>query len=263
MTDFIYNRNCSYDDIPYTTSKIIADATQLPHKVIKERVRHYLRYREVDSFPIFFEDTRGGKRSEKNYCLDEYETFVVLSHLRKNADVKDLEIEIGVQFSAMNNELENRRKLREEYESFRGMRIRETLFEGTDEYVAIRYSNLAYSMAFGRNKVSNRAMNHFPHNGHSLNYMKATELDALITAEYHLIMLAKAGLDYKATYALVTGITPEEIDVKIAELNAPPPVSVPVERRGRVSTLWHKFISFFRAKTAEPPDNTDAGDNAA
>jgi len=263
MTDFIYNRNCSYNDIPYTTSKIIADATQLPHKAVKERVRNYLNYREIDNFPIFFEDSRGGKRSEKNYCLDEYNTFVVLAHLRKSADIKDLEMEIEVQFSAMNNELEKRRKLRAEYEVFRKMRIREARFEGTDEYAAISYNNLAYSMAFGRNKVNNRAMNHFPHNGYSLDYMKAIELDALVTAEYHLIRLTEAGLGYEEIRAAVTGSTPEEIDVKIAELNAPPPVSVPVERRGRVSTLWHKFISLFRAKTAEPPDNTDAGDNAA
>ena len=106
-------------------------------------------------------------------------------------------------------------------------------------------------------------MNHFPHNGLSLDYMKAIELDALVTAEYHLIRLTEAGLGYEEIRAAVTGSSPEEIDVKIAELNAPPSESALVGLRGRANTLWHKFISSFRSKTAEPPDNTDAGENAA
>ena len=92
--------------------------------------------------------------------------------------------------------------------------------------------------------------------------MSAAELRDLTHAEFQLRELLGAGLDYDTIRKLVLGTAEENIDEYIMQLHAPP-VSAPVELRGKASTLWHKFISSFRSKTAEPPDNTDAGDNAA
>ena len=261
--DLIIATSGSCDAILLTTTQMIAEVTQVSHTLIMHRIGKYVasRYR-LPEFRVYITDPDGIKRPKTFYYLTEEQTYTLIQHLPKSVDREEVERQFAKQFEAMQQQLDERKTWRSRYQFFREKRKDNMPPEDWNSSEGRKYSELAYRMTFGMNIKQYRKVQGHAQNEASISYMSATELRDLTHAEFQLRELLGAGLDYDTIRKLVLGTAEENIDEYIMQLHAPP-VSAPVGLRGRASTLWHKFISLFRSKTAEPPDNTDAGDNAA
>lgn len=102
MTDLVLVKKQNKEDVPVTTSKIVADGTKIQHHSITKSIQTYEKdFLELGILRFEIEEIKGRGQPEKLYYLNEDQFLLLVTYLRNNDVVRKLKIALIKEFSAM------------------------------------------------------------------------------------------------------------------------------------------------------------------
>lgn len=187
---------------PYTTSKVIAENTEIKHASIIQRIQQYQN--DIAEFGrVCFKNeplsTAGGKQLSVYYDLSEQQAYFLLTLLRNKPKVIEFKKNLVKAFFAMRTELMRRQIAKMERKP-----IRKALTDGI-KYLPDsphkgrqfgNYTNLIYKIVLGKNAKQIREERGAPKRANVSNLLTAEELEAVTQMEYRVSVMLELGMNY-------------------------------------------------------------------
>lgn len=144
-------------EIPFTTSRVIAEHGKVQHHTVTRLIQTYQSDLEEFGrvrFEIDTLHTKGGLQETKTYHLNEEQATLLITYMKNTLPVRKFKKDLVKQFYIMQKELEKRRVTREI-----GKRAREVLTNAIQtlpdsphkDMKYKQYTDLIYKIVFGRN----------------------------------------------------------------------------------------------------------------
>lgn len=206
MKDLVFIRDQSVQAEPYTTSQIIAECAEVQHHTITRLLRTHKK--DFEAFGVIgFEIHKiGGRgRPDKTYHLNEQQATLLITYLQNTAPVRAFKKELVRQFFLMREELTKRRVSRQLMKPTRRSMtdaIRDnTPPEHLNRFTYSNYTDLAYRAAPGLSVKQIKQARAIPEGKALVDYMSATELEAVKRVEAVITALLDAGAGYQGIKA--------------------------------------------------------------
>lgn len=210
MTDLVFLEPNKIDAVPFTTSKVIAEATGVEHRKIKVAIRKHRD--DIESFgrvapyeaPL---KTKGGVQVETGYRLNEEQATFLMTLLKNTPVVVAFKKELVRQFYAMRREL-----VKQEVERAKLAPTRRDMTDAIRDCVPDsphksmwykHYTDLAYRAAFGKSAAQLRKERNAPQKAVAADYMTADELSAVERITKQIGVLVEMRLDYGQIKAML------------------------------------------------------------
>ena len=205
MTDeLVFVETQRLNEIPFTTSKVIAEMTGIEHRKIKSAIRKYQK--DMEGFGVlasYRAETQGNKeggRKAVGYKLNEEQAFFLMTLLKNTPVVVQFKKELVRQFYAMKSELTKRAIAREARKPTRRELtdvIRDCVPDSPHKNrVYKNYTDLAYVSALGKTAAQLRVERDAPSQANLTEYLSVEEIEAIRKAEGKISVLIESGLSY-------------------------------------------------------------------
>lgn len=207
MTDLVFLEPNKIDAVPFTTSKVIAEATGMNHRRVKDAIRKHQT--DIESFGLLgaYETESSGGRPEEIFLLNEEQSTFLMTLLKNTPVVVAFKKELVRQFYAMRRELLQRRVERAKLlPSRRDMTdaIRDCVPDSPHKSMWYKhYTDLAYRAAFGKSAAQLRKERNAPQKAVAADYMTADELSAVERITKQIGVLVEMRLDYGQIKAML------------------------------------------------------------
>ena len=205
MKKLVFIEPDKIDAVPFTTSQVISDFSQVGHKKIKEALAK--NKTAIESFGLLapYETESTGGRPEVIYKLNEQQATFLMTLLKNTPIVVEFKRRLVEQFYLMRAELTQRKinrlqgkPLRRELTDI----IREKPDHGEWDYKL--YTDLAYILVTGRSAIKLRRERNAPRDAVAADYLTADELKKVNNLTPKIGMLYELGMDYKQIKALLS-----------------------------------------------------------
>ena len=205
MNELVFLEPNKIDSVPYTTSKVIAEATGVEHRKLKVTIRKHQE--AIESFGILapYEASiqeRGRGQPEIIYRLNEEQATFLITLLKNTPVVVAFKKELVRQFYAMRTELLKRQSRRAELKPIR-RELTDVIKDVDDgQWSYKKYTDLAYKSTLGKNAAQLRKERGAPKKAYAIDYMTASEIAAVTKRQSQIAVLLDMGMDYAQIKAL-------------------------------------------------------------
>ncbi len=204
MSELVFLEPNKLDAVPFTTSKVVAEAAGMNHRRVKDAVRKHQE--DFESFGLLgaYETESSGGRPEEIIKLNEEQAAFLMTLLKNTPVVIAFKKELVRQFYAMRTELLQRKMRRtEEYKPIR--RELTDVIQEIDggKWAYKQYTDLAYKSAIGKTAAQLRKGRNAPKKAKAVDYMTADEITAVSKRQSQIAVLLEMGLDYQAIKRIV------------------------------------------------------------
>jgi len=203
MSELVFLEPNKLDAVPFTTSKVIAEAAGMNHRRVKDAIRKHQE--DFESFGLLgaYETESSGGRPEEIIKLNEEQAAFLMTLLKNTPVVVAFKKELVRQFYAMRAELFQRKIQRAELKPVR-RELTDVIQEVDDgKWAYKQYTDLAYKSAIGKTAVRLRKERNAPKKAKAVDYMTANEITAVSKRQSQIAVLLEMGLDYQAIKRIV------------------------------------------------------------
>ena len=192
------------NEIPFTTSKIIAEHGQVKHHALQVMIAKYQT--DLEEFGrLSFEmrplETKGGLQHEKIYHLNEEQSTLLITYMKNTFPVRKFKKALVKQFYLMQKELTKRKVTRQI-----GKQAREALTNAIQAlpespHKAMKYkqyTDLVYKIVFGKTAKQLREEFGLKKSDELRNRFTADELETVEKLERQVSVLIDLGHDYQS-----------------------------------------------------------------
>lgn len=203
MTDLVM-MNSNINELPFTTSEIIADMTKNSYRSVQRLIENYQSDFE-DFGKVRFEITSNGK---KVYQLNEQQSTLLLTYMRNNDVVRKFKRRLVREFYHAIEEL-NKRKITRQ----KGIEARNRLTDSIRDYIPEspnkkfkykHYTDLAYKPILGETAKQFRERNALSKQANIKDYIEESKLMKIEAIENEISVLIGMGFNYQQIKDLVT-----------------------------------------------------------
>lgn len=240
----VYTLSGHYDTIPLTDTLIIADAAELSHETIDRHIRsHPEEFGLLGRVRLPSNELRN-LAGESFHRLNEAQAATLFGYLRNTAANRELNMELQRQFGEVKFELYLRGQHRAKCNAARQEVINLVRKRGMTKEENVKCNNLAFHLAFGKDRNQYRRDNNIFGGKRSVDYMSIGDLDALKDAHNEIATMLQDGNDCEHIKASV---------MKHADIKAAPP-KPPTAHKSTARRFMRKLIPFL-PWTREPDSN--------
>jgi phage regulator Rha-like protein len=190
-------------EIPFTTSKVIAEHGKVEHRAVQHLISKYegdIKEFGVLAFEMLKPENAKGGRPEKIYHLNEEQATLLITYMQNTLPVRKFKKALVKQFYIMQKELTSRKVTRQI-----GKEAREALTNAIQslpesphkKYKYKYYTDLVYKIVFGKNAKQLRQEFGLSKKDDLRNRFSASELDYILKLERQISVLIDLGNDYK------------------------------------------------------------------
>lgn len=201
MDKLVFLEPNDIEEIPFTTSRVIAENGKVRHDTVQHLIRDYEE--DLKEFgKVGFEiRVLGSGQSEKVYHLNEQQATLLITYMKNTLPVRKFKKALVKQFYIMQKELIKRTATRQI-----GKEAREALTNAIQslpdsphkEMKYKHYTDLIYKILFGKNSKELRECYGIGKKDNLRNMFTALELDTVLKVERQVSVLIDLGNDYKS-----------------------------------------------------------------
>lgn len=207
MNNLVFLDPDDLNEIPFTTSKLIAEHGQVKHHTVTRLIQTYegdLKEFGRVRFKIEALQTNGGIQETKTYHLNEEQSTLLITYMKNTLPVRQFKKALVKQFYLMQKELTNRKVTRQ-----LGKQAREALTNAIQELPNSphkhmkykQYTDLIYKIVFGKNAKQLREAFRLKKSDELRNRFSAAELEMVERLERQVSVLLDLGHDYQGIKA--------------------------------------------------------------
>lgn len=204
MKEMVFLEKGSINDVPFTTSEIIAEYAGISHHAVRQIIgKHEKDLSEFGrvAFEMRALPTKGGVQDHKIYHLNEEQATLLITYLKNTPPVVAFKKALVHQFYAMKTELFKRRSERELIKPVRREvtdRIRDCIPDSPHKSrVYGNYMNLCYKTAIGKCASQIRKERGASGKAVAADFLTADELRDVGRMMERIAMLLEMGFDYQ------------------------------------------------------------------
>lgn len=199
----------SVEEIPFTTSEVIAENGNVKHDTVQRLIRKYeTDIEEFGKLGFQIRPSESGQ-SEKIYKLNEQQATLLIIFMKNTLPVRRFKKALVKQFYLMQKELISRKVTRQI-----GKEAREALTNAIQtlpdsphkEMKYKHYSDLVYKKIFGKNAKQLRIDFGISKKDNLRNMFTAGELDSVLKLERQVSSLIELGYDYSQIKEIVNKV---------------------------------------------------------
>lgn len=195
--DLVFKQSENLNEVPYTTSKVIADFSDNSHHAVQQIIKRHIK--DLEEFGKLAHEMRpmpSGQKA-KVYCLNEQQATLVITYLSNTEPVRQFKKALVKQFYEMKAELIRRGVYRET-----GKEIRHDLTDAIKEkqlshHYYILFTNLAYKTALGFTAKQLRQARGVKDKATPLDFLSGDELEAVNKISQQIATLIFFDVPYK------------------------------------------------------------------
>src|SRR5665648_8849 len=208
MNNLVFLEPDDLNEIPFTTSKVIAEHGRVQHETVVRLISKYEN--DLKEFGILrFEigEIKGRGQPEKVYHLNEQQATLLITYMKNTLPVRQFKKALVRQFYIMQKELISRKVTRQI-----GKQAREALtnaIQGLPESPHKQmkykhYTDLVYKIVFGKNTKQLKEQFGLDKSGNVRNRFTASELEGVERLERQVSSLIALDYDYQAIKDIVS-----------------------------------------------------------
>ncbi|EOH81643.1 Rha family transcriptional regulator [Enterococcus casseliflavus] len=204
MQELVFLESLKLDEVPFTTSEVIADHAEVAHHSVTRLIRDYAKDLEefgIIGFEIHKLDGRG--RPRKIYRLNEEQATLLITYLDNTEPVRAFKKELVKQFFAMKHEQLSRQALRSAGKQVRVSMTDAIRDAGFSPHFYKHFTNLCYKSAIGFNATQIRKARGVDKCNNILDFLTAKEQEAVNMREQQIATLISLGMDYEQIKAIL------------------------------------------------------------
>lgn len=195
---------------PFTTSEVIAEFAEVQHHTITRLIQqHQVDFESFGRVRFEIEplQTKGGVQNHKVYYLNEQQATLLMTYLKNTPVVRAFKVELVRQFYAMRRELLERAVAKASK-----LPVRRSMTDAIRDFVPNsphkaqrykQYTDLAYKAALGKTAVQLRKERCAPTGANIIEYLTATEIEAVGKMEGRIAVLLEMGMDYQTIKSIL------------------------------------------------------------
>lgn len=193
--------NC-LNEIPFTTSKVIAENGQVDHDTVQRLIRNYTNDLEefgVLGFEIRKPENSTGGRPEKIYKLNEEQATLLITYMKNTLPVRAFKKALVKQFYIMQKELYKREATRIKAKEARNAltdAINNLPDSSHKKFKYKQFTDLVYKIVFSKNTNQLREQFGITKKEELRDYFNADELKKVEALENQISVLISLGNDY-------------------------------------------------------------------
>ncbi|WP_086351158.1 Rha family transcriptional regulator [Candidatus Enterococcus clewellii] len=198
MQQLVFNESGRLDDVPFTTSEVIAKYAEVEHRAVRQLIRKHENDLEEFGKTTFemSKITEGRGRKSKIYHLNEQQATLLITYLDNTEPVRQFKKALVKQFFEMQQELYARR-----LERGSGKAVHKEMTDAIKEkefspHYYKHFTDLAYKTAVGFTAKQLREARGVNNKSSPLDYLTAEELAAVNKREMDISVLIMLDLDY-------------------------------------------------------------------
>lgn len=202
MNELVFLEPNKIDAVPFTTSKVIAEATGMNHRRVRDAIRKHQG--DIEAFGLLgaYATESSGGRPEEIFKLNEEQATFLITLLKNTPAVVAFKRELVRQFYAMRTELLKRQDRRAELKPIR-RELTDVIKDVDDgQWSYKKYTDLAYKSTLGKNAAQLRKERGAPKKAYAIDYMTASEIAAVTKRQSQIAVLLDMGMDYAQIKAL-------------------------------------------------------------
>lgn len=219
MNKLVFLEPNDIEEIPFTTSKLIAEHGKVVHHTVTKLIQTYEEdLKEFGILRFQIEEIKGRGQPEKYYHLNEEQATLLITYMKNTLPVRKFKKALVKQFYIMQKELIKRTATRQI-----GKEAREAL---TNAIQALpdsphkgmkykHYSDLVYKIVFDKNAKQLRDEYGIDKKGDLRNRFTAEELDKVLKLEKQASVLIELGQDYKTIKQTLTDYYSKISNIKL------------------------------------------------
>jgi phage regulator Rha-like protein len=201
MNELVFLDPDDLNEIPFTTSKVVAEHGQVKHETVQRLIRNYEDdLKEFGKLGFEIRPLASGQ-SEKLYKLNEEQATLLITYMKNTLPVRNFKKALVKQFYLMQKELTSRKVTRQI-----GKQAREALTnaiqalpESPHKQMKYKhYTDLVYKIVFGKNSKQLREEYGLGKNDDLRNRFTADELELVELLERQVSVLIELGHDYQS-----------------------------------------------------------------
>lgn len=203
MSELVFLESNKLDAVPFTTSKVIAEMTEMNHRRVKDAIRKHRE--DLESFGLLgaYETESSGGRPEEIIKLNEEQAAFLMTLLKNTPVVIAFKKELVRQFYEMRAELLRRQMQRTELKPIRRELTDVIAESGDGKWAYKKYTDLAYKSSLGKNASQLRKERGAPQKAKAVDYLTADEISAVAKRQSQIAVLLEMGMDYQDIKAIV------------------------------------------------------------
>lgn len=199
MNNLVFLEPDDLNEIPFTTSKVIAEHGKVRHDTVQRLIRSYeTDLEEFGKLGFEIRPLESGQ-SEKVYKLNEQQSTLLIIYMKNTLPVRQFKKALVKQFYLMQKELISRKVTRQI-----GKQAREALTNAIQglpdsphkDMKYKHYTNLVYKIVFGKNAKQLKEQFGLDKSGNVRNRFTASELERVERLERQVSVLVDLGHDY-------------------------------------------------------------------
>jgi phage regulator Rha-like protein len=209
MNEIVFLEPNKIDAIPFTTSKVISECTEVGHRYVKEQI--FKRQKELETFGLLVAHATesSGGRPEEIIALNEEQATLLITFLKNTPAVVAFKTELVRQFFLMRTELMKRRTYREELKPIRRELTDVIQIMDADNVWAYKqYTDLAYKSVTGKIARKLREERGADKTAKAIDYMTSDEIQGVARKQSQIAVLRDMGMEYDQIKALMFHTVP-------------------------------------------------------
>lgn len=210
MDNLVFLEPDDLNEIPFTTSRVIAEHGKVKHATVTKLIQTYESDLEEFGrlrFKIEPLETKGGIQNTKSYHLNEQQATLLITYMKNTLPVRQFKKNLVRQFYIMQKELMNRKVTRQI-----GKQAREALtnaIQGLPETPHKQmkfkhYTDLVYKIVFGKNTKQLREFHGIDKTDNLRNRFTSAELGRVEKLEGQVSSLIDLDYDYQSIKDIIS-----------------------------------------------------------
>ena len=210
MSQLVFVASDSINEVPFTTSKIVAENGKVKHHALQTMISKYQS--DIEEFGKLSFEMRPlpSGQSEKVYHLNEQQATILITYMKNTLPVRKFKKALIREFFRMKEELTQRKITRLKAKEARSRMtdaIRDYIAESPNKHWQYKhFTDLVYRKAFGKSAKELRLEMCVKGNDQVRDNLTSGELEALEKAEVFVAGLIMAGYEYHEIKAKIAGL---------------------------------------------------------
>lgn len=202
MNNLVFLDPNDLNEIPFTTSKVIAENGKVSHHAVTKLIQTYEDdLKEFGILRFKIEEIKGRGQPEKYYQLNEEQATLLITYMKNTLPVRNFKKALVRQFYLMQQELNKRKVTRQVEKQAREALTNaiQALPESPHKQMKFKhYTDLAYKILFGKNTKQLKDHYGLKKNGDVRDRFTTEELSTVEKLERQISVLIELGHDYQS-----------------------------------------------------------------
>lgn len=203
MKELVFLESMRIDEVPFTTSAVIAKFAEIEHRAVRQLINSYeTKLKNMGKVTFEMLPMPSGQKA-KNYKLNEMQSTFLVTLLKNTDQVVNFKEQLVHQFYAMKQELFERSMHRKQGKEIRLSMTDAIKERGFSSKFYIHFQNLSYKSAIGFSATQIKKARNVQKKDSVLDYLTAEESKAVNQREQQIATLISLGMDYEQIKAVL------------------------------------------------------------